>query len=240
MNLKKISLVLVVSTLMIFISSCSKDDSTGGVSLKAKAINNNPTSKVMFNAKSSANIITISSFKININEIEFEVEDQDEQNEDLYSDFELKGPFELDLSNGNFSVDITTVELPNNVYSEIEFDLHKSTNTSSELYGKSIQIKGTLNGTPFVFWHDVEDEIEVDFPNSSTNISVAENQLTVVITFDLTTIFGSTSTIDFSSALDRNGNGVIEINPSNADGNAAIAHQIKNLLKENSNLDDDD
>jgi hypothetical protein len=223
---------------MISITSCSKNDPTGNVVLKAKAININPTSKVMSNAKNSTNIITISSFKINIGEIEFEVDD-DEQNENLYSDLELKGPFELDLSTGNLSVDITSTELPNNVYSEIEFDLEKSTNTNSELFGKSVQIKGTLNGMPFVFWHDIEEEFEVDYPNAATNINVVENKLNVVISFNLNTIFGSTSPIDFSTALDRNNNGIIEINPRNDDGNANIADQIKNLLKEYSELDND-
>ena len=239
MNLKKISLALVVSIIMISIFSCSKNDPTGTVALKARAINSNPTGKVMFDARSTVNTITISSFKINIGEIEFEVEDQDEQNENLYGDLELKGPFELDLSTGSFTVPITTVELPNNVYSEIEFDLRKSTNANSALFGKSILITGTLNGKPFTFWHDAIEEIEVDYPNSITNITIAENQLTVAIEFNLAAIFGPTSSIDFTTVLDRDLDGTIEINPTTDDGNAAIALQIKNLLKENSNLDND-
>ena len=203
MNLTKFSLVLFLSIILMSVTSCSKNDSTGNVVLKAKAINTNPSSKVMFNAKSSVNTITITSFIINIGEIEFEVDDHDDQYEDLYKDIELEGPFELDLSNGNLSIDITSTELPNNVYSEIEFDLKKSTNTNSELFGKSIQIKGTLNGKPFVFWHDVDEEFEVDYPNAATNINIDENKLNIVISFNLTSIFGSTSVIDFSTALDR-------------------------------------
>lgn len=239
MNLTKFSLVLFLSIILMSVTSCSKNDSTGNVVLKAKAINTNPSSKVMFNAKSSVNTITITSFIINIGEIEFEVDDHDDQYEDLYKDIELEGPFELDLSNGNLSIDITSTELPNNVYSEIEFDLKKSTNTNSELFGKSIQIKGTLNGKPFVFWHDVDEEFEVDYPNAATNINIDENKLNIVISFNLTSIFGSTSVIDFSTALDRDGDGTIEINPKNDDGNAELAHQIKHLIKENSELDND-
>lgn len=239
MNLTKFFSVLFLSIILMAVTSCSKEDSTGNVVLKAKAVNLNPTSKLAHNAKSTNNIITISSFKINISEIEFEVDDDDDQYEDLYSDLELKGPFELELSNGNTYVEIASAEIPNNVYSEIEFEIEKSTNTNSELFGKSIQIKGTLNGKPFVFWHDVDEEFEVDYPNAATNINVDENKLNIVISFNLTSIFGSTSVIDFSTALDRNGNGIIEINPRNDDGNANIAHQIKHLIKENSELDND-
>ncbi len=239
MNLTKFSLALFLSIILMTVTSCSKEDPTGNVVLKAKAINTNPASKFMANTKSSVNTISISSFKINISEIEFEVEDDDDQFEDLYSDLELKGPFELDLSNGNIYVEIASAEIPNNVYSEIEFELEKSTNTNSELFGKSIQIKGTLNGKPFVFWHDIDEEFEVDYPNAATNINVDENKLNIVISFNLTSIFGSTSVIDFSTAQDRNGNGIIEINPRNDDGNANIADQIKNLIKENSELDND-
>ena len=120
MNLTKFSLVLFLSIILMSVTSCSKNDSTGNVVLKAKAINTNPSSKVMFNAKSSVNTITITSFIINIGEIEFEVDDHDDQYEDLYKDIELEGPFELDLSNGNLSIDITSTELPNNVYREIK------------------------------------------------------------------------------------------------------------------------
>ncbi|MDP2089781.1 MAG: hypothetical protein Q8J84_10325 [Flavobacteriaceae bacterium] len=238
MNLKKITAVLIVSVLLAVFSSCSKDEVSGNVSLKAKSINNSTANKLLFNSK-NATAFTISSFKINIGEIEFEIEDQDDSKEDLYGDFELKGPFELDLSNGNLTIDITTVELPDNVYSEIEFDLKKSTNANSALFGKSIEIRGTLNGLPFVFWHDVEDEFEVDYANNSSNITVAGNKITAIIEFNLDAIFGAASSIDFSKALDRDGDGVIEINPRNDDGNASIANEIKNLLKENSNLHDD-
>ncbi len=234
--------VLLVAFLMIAISSCTKDETTndGNVSLKAKATLMNTTSKSGETAKNLSNV-TITSFKINIREIEFEIDDDDDDDtmEELYSEIELEGPFELDLSNGSTAIDITSVDLPNNVYDEIEFDLHKSTDSQSDLYGKSIEIKGEINGVPFVFWHDTEEEFEVDYNNNSVDVVVDGTSVVTTVNFDLSIIFGAASNIDFSTATDADQDGVIEINPNDDDGNNDLADFIKNLLEESSDLLDD-
>lgn len=232
--------VLLVAFLMIAISSCTKDETTndGNVSLKAKATLMNTASKSGETAKNLSNV-AITSFKINIREIEFEIDDDDDTMEELYSEIELDGPFELDLSNGSTAIDITSVDLPNNVYDEIEFDLHKSTDSQSDLYGKSIEIKGEINGVPFVFWHDTEEEFEVDYNNNSVDVVVDGTSVVTTVNFDLSIIFGAASNIDFSTATDADQDGVIEINPNDDDGNNDLADFIKNLLEESSDLLDD-
>ena len=232
--------VLLVALMMIAISACSNDEVTnnGNVSLKAKASANTFANKFS-EATKNQSTVTISSFKINISEIEFEIDDDDETEESLYSEIELEGPFELDLSAGNVAIDITTVNLPNNIYDEIEFDLEKSTDAQSDLYGKSIQIEGEIDGHPFVFWHDVEEEFEVDYSDNTIDVNVDGSNIVTTINFDLSIVFGTASVLDLSLATDADGDGVIEINPNDDDGNNELADFIKNLLEESSDLLDD-
>lgn len=232
--------VFTIAFLMITMLSCSNDkvSSDGNVALRAKVTIDNTSAKDALESKNQASV-TISSFKINIREIEFEIDDDDNDNEDLYSELELEGPFELNLLNGSTSISITKVTIPNNVYDEIEFDLYKSTNNQSEMFEKSIQIKGEIDGTPFVFWHDMMDEFEVDYSNNTVDILVDGSVTNITIDFDLSIIFGATSTIDFSIATDNNNDGLIEISPNDNDGNRNLADFIKNLLKESADLQDD-
>ncbi|WP_372793790.1 hypothetical protein [Lutibacter sp.] len=238
MNTKK-NIQIILTFIVAFITfSCSSDSSADNVSLKAKATLN-PAAKNSSLAQKNNAVITISGFIINIKEIEFDMKDDDLENENLHSEIELQGPFELDLSSGNVAIDITSVDLPIAVYDKIQFKLHKSVNELSDMFGKSIQIKGDLNGIPFVFWHDIEEEVEVDYVNSTIDIVVNGTTEIATINFDLSAIFGAASTVDFSGVTDGNGNGIIEINPNNDDGNAAFADFLKNLLEEHSDLDED-
>ncbi len=250
-TLEKFRVVLIIVVLLIIISSCSSDETSnnGNIMLKATSTFNNFANK---NEDSkSESVIDISSFKVNIKDIKFEIDDHDDdendddendddennenENEDL--EFELEGPFELDLSNGESN--IVNVEIPDNVYEEIKFNLHKSTDIESEMYGKSIEIKGEINGFPFVFWHDTEEQFEVDFDDSNIDLIVNGNSIILTINFDLNAVFGIYSSIDFSNLIDDDANGIIEINPNNDDGNKELADFIINLLEEESELDDD-
>ena len=240
MKLTKLIPAFLITFILFNLTACSNDEisNDGNVALKAKASFNSTSSKDNTQRKNQATI-TITSFKINLREIEFEVDDDDDLNEDLYTKLELEGPFELDLSSGNTTISITSTSIPNNVYDEIEFDLYKSTDPDSDMYEKSIQIKGEIDGTPFIFWHDMMDEFEVDFSNNLVDIIVDGSTTNITIDFDLSIIFGATSSIDFSLATDNNGDGLIEIHPNDEDGNRDLADFIKNLLKESADLLDD-
>ncbi len=253
--MKSTKLLKVITLLsIIFLVSCSKGNPIlalkGSVALKATATINT-AAKIGAAAESvSTTSTTISSFKINIGNIEFHRNEKEDtnttSNDSIYGDSELKGPFELDLASGNTSINIATVDIPNNIYDKINFELHKSKDSNSDIFGKSIEIKGDINGTPFVFWTDAEEEMQVKFnsgtnspPRKTNNIVVTGVQTTTTINFNLSSIFGTTSTIDFSSATDGNGDGIIEISPDNVDGNADLARTIKNLLEEDTDLEND-
>ena len=152
------------------------------------------------------------------------------------TDIEFEGPFELDLLNGSMSIDIAAADLPNDSYEEIAFYMDICSNAYSELYGKSILIKGTINDMPFVFWHNTNEEFEIDYSNTNDNLIIQGGSMTTTINFDLSLIFGAGSAIDFSLATDADGDGIIEINPNNDDTNKVIADQLKDLLEETANL----
>lgn len=242
-NLLKTILVFAV----LLIMSCSNNDPiSGNLAISAKATMINSSNK-SFTIKNSNSQVQISDFLMNIKEFELEMDDneQDDDNEqwdddgfyDYDDDLELKGPFELDLMSGQIT--FLSVDMPNGVYEELEFKFDKSTDANSDLFGKSILMKGTINDTPFIYWHDFDDEIEIDFEEPQFDIVIQNDANSIIIDFDLSLLFYGASAIDLSQATDENGDGTIEISPYDNDGNNELAHQIKNKLKTLIDLLDD-
>jgi hypothetical protein len=218
-------------------SSCNKDETEvkNGTSIQFKSTYEAPVGTA--GLKSTANQdIVIASFKINIEEIEIEFNDDDPMfATDLFAtDYELDGPFEINLvADGNAleTVIINNVELPVADYDEIEFKFRESDNSISEMYGKSILVKGTINGTPFIFWTDEEIEVEIEFEDVFTLGEASIAMLTV--SFDIASLFDpAKGGIDLSNAADGNENGVIEIYPGDPDGNNDLADLLWNRLED--------
>lgn len=236
---KLMALVFLASTLFV---ACNNDDpaANGTVILKMNA--SSPTGSTINGRTQTTTAIT--DFKVNIREIEFEFDVNDAHfatapafNEDV----KLKGPFVLNVLEQTAFVEelVTTVNVPNARYEEVEFKLHKNAE-AGEMNGKSILITGTINGTPFVFWHDTDEEFEIDFENADTDIVINANTASLAINFQLERLFSTVKGgLDLSSALDGDGNGVIEINPFDNDGNRDRAHALKNLLEDAADLIDD-
>ena len=148
---------------------------------------------------------------------------------------ELGGPFELDLSQG--STTVTSVNIPEGVYEEVEFKMDVSSNPSSELYQKSILLSGMIDGTPFEFYHTFDEDFEVDYEDAGQNLVIdADNNNSITFNFDLASVI---SNVDFSSATDNNNDGTIQINPVDPDGNQQLAHSIKNAIVQYAELMDD-
>jgi len=164
-------------------------------------------------------------------------DDHDSNHDGYYGDeeeIELRGPFEIDLLSGQTT--ITSLNLPNGSYEEVEFKMNRNRDTSSTMYNKSIQIQGTIDGVPFLFWHNVEEKFEIDYHDLGQSLVIADNTATIVFDFNLDAILAS---VDLSVAVDGNGDGVIEISPNDPDGNQNLAHLIKNKIKEFTDLLDD-
>ncbi len=232
-------LTIVFSALVLM--SCSDDES----------VPTNETALTTFGAKATFesgrmnNELFISKFIVNVEDFELEFDDDTFGDDDdggpggnYYGDLELEGPFELDLSQPDVVFPIANVDIPMGQYEELEFDITRSSNSESELFQRSILIEGTIQEVPFVFWHDFEEDVEVDFEDTNIDIVVESNGDSVIINFDLGFLF-NTNIIDLSNATDNNGNGVIEISPTDQDGNNALAQLIKETIKDAIELLDD-
>lgn len=241
MKNKKILLGLLA--VIFSTASCSNDESSSNnanandnLTIVAKASYSGNTGRM-------ENAVSISEFKINLKEIEFELDDDfyddddDDYGDGFYGDddeFELRGPFELDLLSGQST--ITSINIPNGVYEEVEFKMARNTNSASELFNKSVLIKGTIGTTPFVFWHNIDEDFEIDYEDAGQNLVISDNSATLVIDFNLDAVLAN---VDLSNAQDGNGDGLIEISPNDTDGNQSLANTIKDKIEEYTDLLDD-
>lgn len=224
--------------------SCSSNDPapSGTVALKMEATST--TGSTISGRKLATTEIT--DFKISLREIKFEFDEEDahfKTDSSYDEDVKLMGPYVVDVMEPNGFVEqvITTVNLPNARYEEVEFIFHKSTEVG-DMNGKSIYIAGTIDGKPFVFWHDTSEAFEIDFENPTTDLVISGNSAAPVITFNLEQLFSTIKGgVNLSLAVDGDLDGVIEINPGSTDndGNKDLSDAIKNLLKNSTDLKDD-
>ncbi|WP_310994210.1 hypothetical protein [Aequorivita marina] len=236
--------LLAIAVAGVFTACSSDDDNTqdlengkGQLGIFAAA-SYSPTADK--NNLAGNSVIELSKFAVNIDEIELEYDDIIDEDSFYNSDddIELKGPFELNLLTAE-PVEIVTVELPNGRLEEIEFEFDKNELSESDLYNQSIRMEGTLDGVPFVFWHDFEEELELEFDeDDSPQGQIYNDQNGIVINFDLTAILDPTSGVDLSTAVDRNGDGLIEISPNDTDGNQDLAEAMKETIKNQIDLFD--
>lgn len=239
----------MAGALALGLGACSDDaeNPNSSVSIIAKASVNGSTS-----SNSGARMLSgvvLDEFKINIRKIEFEYEEpelesdaEEEAWENVYEDVKLKGPFEVNLlseSGASLSQLLTSTSIPNGNFEEIEFSLHKNEDPASALYGKSAYASGSINGTPFVFWHNTDEEFEIDFEDVNRNIELRGQPLEVIINFNLGLLFDTVNGIDISGATDGNGDGIIEISPKDEDGNNELADILKDAIEDATDLIDD-
>lgn len=225
---KKMKFGVVALSLATFITACSSDDDAsvtpnqGNLKIAAKANYDNVQNRAGEN-------VSLAAFRVNFHEIELELADDFYDSDD---DIELKGPFEIDLLSKN-SIELVDIQIPNGIYEEIEFEFEKSKNPDSPLFGKSMELTGEINGKAFVFWHDFEEEIEIDYEDSAHNLVIDNNSKEVVINFDLNAVLDM---VDLSNATDDDGDGLITISPTDEDGNNALAQVLKEAIKKQIDL----
>ena len=230
--LKKIKFSVVALSLTMVFTACSSDDDTttvpgqGNLKIAAKASYGNSLKR------GAENNVTLTKFLVNFKEIELELQEGFYDSDD---DIKLKGPFEIDLLSGN-SIQLIDIKIPNGIYEEIEFEFDKSENATSELFGKSMKLTGEINGKAFEFWHDFEEEIEVDYEDTNQKLIIDDNTKEVIIDFDLNAVLAM---VDLSTATDNDGDGLITISPKDLDGNNALAAALKKAIKEQIELMDD-
>lgn len=232
----KTTTLLLASVFTLGTFACSQEEApsaTGTVTLQAASSTATTTSA---GGRYASNVV-LTDFKINMKDIEFEIDD-DKIEKTTFKDLKLKGPFEVDLLNETSSLaDVLGIsEVPNGRYEDIEFKIGKGTITSSPMYGKSIYAEGTFDGKKFIFWHDLDEDFNVDYSDVNNDLEINGQDLTVQINFNLGLAFNS-STVDLSTAVDTNGDGTYEIEPKGErDNNKELANNLKQLIKDLADL----
>ena len=238
--MKKISIFVLIAIAM---SSCSDNTSTSGnVSIKATAVSS--TGKTSSTARTAASTVVITDFKVNIGNIKLETDMEDDMHstDPMHEDVKLMGPFLLDLLDPNkpLSQFIASVDVPNAKYEEIKFNFTKSL-IAGDLEGKTFLIKGTINDKPFVIWSAENIELEMDFMDPTKDFAVNDNSVALNIKIQLDALMAKiTSLANQGLLLDTDGDGIIEITTGLDDGHSTFGHQIKELLEDETHLDDKD
>ena len=227
---------LFLALFTIAIVSCSSDDSIGngnegGISLTISAVN--PTASKTFNGqKKQVAEVIFTDFRISIRDVIFKNDDDSSSSLDNIDEIQFRGTYQIDLlDNGNaLSQTIGNVFVPDGRYKELRFKFHKDEDLSptDNLFDRSIYIEGTIDGVPFVFWHDTSENLDL---GRSTGVVVQDGIVDFIVQFDISQFLSSLNQIDLGQATDDNGDGLIEIFPNDEDGNQDIAKDLKENIK---------
>lgn len=220
----------VLFLLSIFIFSCSKDNGEGGINLTFSAVHSSAL-KSFTNQRTTAAEVIFTDFKISIRDVVFK--NDDDINSSLDTDeVQFRGPFQIDLLNNTDALTQTigTAFVPDGRYKQMRFKFHKDEDlpATNDLFDKSIYIEGTIDGVPFVFWHDTSENLDVGL---STGVIVQGNVVKFSVQFDISQFLNSLNQIDLGQATDNNNDGLIEIYPNDNDGNQDIAKDLKENIK---------
>ncbi len=247
----KITSLSLLLAFLLLISCEEKEDIQPDHNTKIKAVAFYDQTNLKKSSFSGSEIV-LESFMIVMEEIEFEFEDDDKEimGEDYASDIELDGPFELELMDNGESLEeiIATVNLPHGDYDEVEFEIETGKDPGSEMFEKSIMAKGSLNGTPFVFWTDGTDDFELEFEGNNKLTIDGVKEAIVTLSFDLSKVFDvHLIGIDLSGLSDVDGDGTIEINPYSDDDFSELSDDLWERFKDSmeaweeyNDQDDDD
>jgi len=132
------------------------------------------------------------------------------------------------VQEGNYQTTVIGDGLtPNGNYKEVTFTLFKNNSASTESFarGKSLYILGNISGKPVRIWMTAEEPIRAQA--ASTNGYEVNTQSDLFVRFNLNSLFAN---MNLATALDTNGDGMIDIGPNNVDGNAALHAKIKSNL----------
>jgi len=232
-KLNKLMLVLFAIALV----NCSDDNQGAQIQLKLSAVNSISGKTAIMTGKNNATVV-FTDFKISIRDVVFKNDDDPNSNLDT-DEIQFRGPYQIDLLDNSDALTQTigTASVPDGLYKELRFKFHKDEALPMEddLFDKSIYIEGTVDGTPFVFWHDTSENLDV---GRNTGVQVTDGTVNFTVTFDMSQFLNSFNQIDLSTATDNNQDGLIEIFPNDEDGNQDIADQLKDNIKATADIID--
>src|SRR6476620_2314507 len=150
--MKSIKLLFRIMGLFIILTSCSDDNNPqqNKMSVFAKGVYTTATSKT-----ATPSDVILTSFKVNATELSFKyiLPNANYPNpDDNFAAITASGDWQLDLLNQR--VPVTVIVVSNGTYKKAVVNLTKSLQITSPIYARTIEIRGYINGTPFVFWND--------------------------------------------------------------------------------------
>lgn len=228
-SLKKV--IMLILTLAII--SCSTDNDGGSIQLEVKAVNTVSKANAL---KTGNDNVIFTDFKISIRDVVFKNDDDSNSNLDT-DEIQFRGPYQVDLLDNNNAITQTIGEafVPDGLYKELRFKFHKDQDlpATDKLFDRSIYIEGTVDGKPFVFWHDTSENLDL---GRSTGVRVQNGAVNFIIQFNISQFLSSLHQIDLSKAIDADEDGMIEIFPNDQDGNQNIAKELKENIKATADL----
>lgn len=228
---------MTLLSLAFFFAGCSNDSDESRIRLKVSATNVTGVSgkSAVLAQKPNENVV-FTDFRISIRDVVFKNDDDPNSNLDT-DEIQFRGPYQVDLLDGSDAITQTIgdVVVPDGMYKELRFKFHKDEDLPStdELFDRSIYIAGTIDGTPFVFWHDTSENLDV---GRSTGVEVNGNVINFTVEFDMSQFLSSLNQIDLMQAVDGNQDGTIEIFPNDQDGNQDMADALKENIKATADL----
>ncbi|KAB2878195.1 hypothetical protein F9K33_14220 [bacterium] len=172
-NVLKTNGLIVALIMLVAFSACDKKNGSTapGSSLSMKV-------DMSAFAKTAADTVILSSAKVLLKNIKFKTDVEDSL------DYKV-GPFIVNLDMNGGVTQIAATDIPNGIYDEIKFKIHKPEDDeavsdtdfvagASSDQRFSVVIRGTYNGTPFLYRSkkDIEQELEINPPlvvTDSTN-----------------------------------------------------------------------
>ncbi|TVQ85795.1 MAG: hypothetical protein EA393_13305 [Bacteroidetes bacterium] len=242
--MKRMIFAILTLVAVFFITSCNDDSAMDkektGVQLIIRTFTDD------FKSQSNSQLV-IDKFLMNIDKIEFELDDDWDDFDDpnnFFDDDEITiyGPFLIDLMSPEAfdGIKLGNVFIPNAVYEEIEVDIDISKDQSvPEIYNKSLYITGTINETPFIFWYDDDFDFEIEFDDGKY-LELDGESVELMIQFYLPRLIDAMIDSGILNAKDGNGNGIIEIWEDDPDGNDDLADDIIDAIEDALDVEFDD
>lgn len=196
------------------------------------------SSEAAFMAATLDSGIEINFAKIVLSEIEFKRSEDCEGESEDENEFEIEGPFIVDLIDNTETPSLSTFDLPNESYCRLEMKMDQleederpaGVAADDEIVGKSLLIQGrTAEDVEFVFELDRDEEFRLE--NLEDGFLTTDEVRSFLVIFDFSQWFNG---VDFSGADDIEG--VIYLNE---DSNEEIFNLILGNIKNSSRLRED-
>jgi hypothetical protein len=201
---------LAFGILCILVSGCGggggSDDSGSAITFAVPVSGGQVANQSLVVTDDSDNTLAFESVEIVVRELEFELENSDDDCDDIRADIDdcsevELGPFVVELNLDGSMRTAVTADVPAGLYDEVEFDVHKVSSGDTEdseflaahpdLEDVSIRVFGTFNGNSFTYVSDIMDEQEIEF---SPALEVIDGEpVSVTIQIDVVSWFTDSS-----------------------------------------------